>query len=143
MTFPSKIDWWLIALVVIATVYAIGITAYAAGPGSLELYFTLAMFLAIPALLIPIHYVIDGRFVRIRCGVIGWRIGSIPIDEIRSVRPTRNPLSSPALSLDRLRIELANGHVWRISPRDRSEFLSALTRVNPSLKKAGNTISTG
>jgi hypothetical protein len=85
--------------------------------------------------------VIDGRFVRIRCGVIGWPIGSIPIDEIRSVRPTRNPLGSPALSLDRLRIELANGRVWRISPRDKSGFLSALTRVNPSLKRAGNTIS--
>jgi membrane protein YdbS with pleckstrin-like domain len=139
--FPSKIDWWLIALVVLAGVYAIGITAYSAGLGSIELYITSAVFLAFPLLLIPIHYVIDGKFVRIRCGVIGWRIGSIPIDEIHSVRETRNPLSSPALSLDRLRIELTSGRVWRISPRDKSEFLTALTHVNSNLKRDGNSLS--
>jgi hypothetical protein len=42
------------------------------------------------------------------------------------VVPTRNPLSSPALSLDRLRIEYGQGRAIMISPADKGPFLRAL-----------------
>ena len=41
------------------------------------------------------------RVVVIRSAFLRWRI---PIGDIESITPTRNPLSSPALSLDRLEI---------------------------------------
>lgn len=39
---------------------------------------------------------------------------------------TSNPLASPALSLDRLKIEYGQGHWIMISPRDREGFLREL-----------------
>lgn len=40
--------------------------------------------------------------------------------------PTRGPLSSPALSLDRLRIEYGKRGVVLISPREKEAFVRAL-----------------
>jgi hypothetical protein len=42
------------------------------------------------------------------------------------VDSTRNPLSSPAMSLDRLRIEYGQGKAIMISPEPRAEFLRQL-----------------
>ena len=51
---------------------------------------------------------------------------NVPLKEIKSVLPTWNPLSSPALSLDRLAIKRAHGWDVRISPKERNEFLREL-----------------
>ena len=59
----------------------------------------------------------------VRSGPFRWRV---PLGQIHSVTPTRNPLSSPALSLDRLRIEYGDGKWILISPRERERFLEAL-----------------
>jgi hypothetical protein len=48
--------------------------------------------------------------------------------DIRTVTPTRNPLSSPALSLDRLRIDYGRGRRIMVSPRDPGAFLRELRR---------------
>jgi hypothetical protein len=74
-------------------------------------------------LLLGTDYVLDQEHLKIRCGPFRW---SIPVREIRHVEPTRNPLSSPALSLDRLRIEYGNGKSLMISPRDTEQFLADL-----------------
>jgi hypothetical protein len=42
------------------------------------------------------------------------------------VEETRNPLSSPALSLDRLKITYGNGKRIMISPADKIGFLKAI-----------------
>jgi hypothetical protein len=61
--------------------------------------------------------------LRIRCGPISWRIA---IREITAVDQTRNPISSPAMSLDRLRIEYGAGNAVMISPEPREEFVRQL-----------------
>ena len=48
------------------------------------------------------------------------------IDDITSVRRTRNPLSSPALSMDRLSIRYGKGRRIMISPADQAGFLEAI-----------------
>jgi Bacterial PH domain len=61
----------------------------------------------------------------VRSGPFHW---TIPLREIRSVRPTQDVRSGPALSFDRLRVEFGAGRVLLISPRDRDAFLADLVR---------------
>jgi hypothetical protein len=74
-------------------------------------------------------YTVTGHELRVRSGPFRWRIR---IDDIRGVAPTRSPLSSPALSLDRLRIDYGTGNAIMISPRDRDAFLRTLAERRSS-----------
>jgi hypothetical protein len=59
----------------------------------------------------------------IRCGPFRW---TVPIDSITAVEETRNPLSSPALSLDRLRIRYGKQRQVMVSPADKAGFMKAI-----------------
>jgi hypothetical protein len=65
-------------------------------------------------------YTFDHTDLKVRCGPFAWRV---PLREIRAVTATRNPLSSPALLLDRLRIDFARGSSIMISPLDKEAFM--------------------
>jgi hypothetical protein len=69
------------------------------------------------------RYDLSRQSLIVRSGPFRW---SIPLADIKSVTPTRNPLSSPALSLDRLRIEYGQGRAIMISPSDKGAFVRAL-----------------
>ncbi|WP_421385008.1 PH domain-containing protein [Bacillus salacetis] len=87
------------------------------------------------------YYEIKGKTLKVVAGPIRY---NIEISSIKSVRPSRNPLSSPALSLDRLEIQYSNptGKVetrnsWRtvlISPKDKEEFIQGLLNINPNIE---------
>ena len=81
------------------------------------------------SLLRSTYYLIDGDTLVIRSSFLKWRV---PIAKIRSVTPTRNPLSSPALSLDRLAI-LYDGKQILVSPQDKQRFIEALRAINPAI----------
>lgn len=66
------------------------------------------------------RYILSDRELLIRAGPLRWRV---PLQEINVIEPTRNPLSSPALSFDRLRIDYARGRSVMISPRNKDAFL--------------------
>lgn len=63
---------------------------------------------------------------------------SLPLDRIVEVFPTHNPLSAPAPSLDRLRINYRkkNGKMWLalISPQDKEDFVRDLASAAPQPK---------
>jgi hypothetical protein len=52
----------------------------------------------------------------------------VPLGEITSVTPSRNPRSGPACSLDRLEIRYRERSRILISPIDKAAFLQALLR---------------
>lgn len=74
-------------------------------------------------LAISTHYIVDNEMLRIHCGPFRWKIR---LDEIESLKATRNPLSSPALSLDRVMIRYRNGRRVMVSPEDKQKFAAAL-----------------
>lgn len=74
------------------------------------------------------------RELLVRSGPFRWRIA---IDGIESIRPSRSPLSSPALSLDRLEITYGGGRRLLISPEDREGFLEAIVARSRHLHRAG------
>lgn len=124
--FPSKIDWWLALILVGAPL--VSLVAGLGAPDDARLV-TFSSALLIGALYLglvfPMRYGVDDEHLTIRFGLVRKRI---PLDDIREVRPTRNPLSSPALSLDRLRIDHGEGMFKSvmISPGDKQGFLSEL-----------------
>ena len=79
----------------------------------------------------------DGELL-IRSGPMRWRI---PVQDIRRIEASRSWLSSPALSLDRLRIHhcRATGRMRQVlvSPRDRQGFVQALQLLNPNIAVQG------
>ena len=95
-------------------------------PGALALHTVGLIGLAVCVwTLVGTYYVIDATSLVIRSGPFHW---IVPLREIRSVQPTRDARSGPALSFDRLRIEYGGGRVILISPREKEQFLADLAR---------------
>lgn len=125
--FSSKIDTWLLVVLVGAAV--VGMVGAGAAISRDARALPVALFILFVGVVLPLwilsstRYALDDVHLIIRSGPFRWRV---PIAEITSVTPTRNPLSSPALSLDRLRIEYGRGRAVMISPADKDSFLHAL-----------------
>ena len=83
-------------------------------------------------------YTVTRDLLLIRCGPFSFRV---PLNQIISITPTRNPLSSPACSLDRLKVVYGDSpKSIMISPADKSEFLSAIVQHFPSLVILGDQV---
>ncbi|MBX3696339.1 MAG: PH domain-containing protein [Dokdonella sp.] len=137
----SKIDAWLIAM--LAGAMALVVLVFAAtidrAATPLVLWSLLpgaCVGLGLPAwILLSTRYTIDPPELRIRCGPFRWRI---PIAEITALAATRNPLSSPALSLDRIRISYSAGRSLMISPQDADRFVHELESARSALTHGAN-----
>ena len=134
MVFESKVDVWLQVLFVICIAYC-GITCFSMmrepldNAGWFTIGATLLVGIAFPIwLYFSTKYVVDQRECRVSSGPFRWVIN---LDEIEDVTPTTNVLSSPALSLDRLRITYADGKTIMVSPEDKKGFIAALKRESP------------
>ncbi|QQO05935.1 PH domain-containing protein [Luteimonas sp. MC1750] len=71
-------------------------------------------------LLLSTRYTLEPRQLRVQSGPFKWHI---KVADITSITPSSNALSSPALSLDRLRIDYGSGRSLMISPRNKERFL--------------------
>jgi len=136
--FRSKVDAFVVVATVLPVLVALGIVMIQT-KGDTRVLVILIPILLIVALL-PIStmratdYRIDGDELRIRCGFLSWRV---PIHSIRSIAPTRNMSSAPALSLDRLAIHYridGQQKTILVSPIDKRGFIDALRTVNPSIR---------
>ncbi|MCU7856703.1 MAG: PH domain-containing protein [Candidatus Thiodiazotropha sp. (ex Lucinoma borealis)] len=74
-------------------------------------------------LFVSTKYIVTEELLRIKSGPFSW---SIPLSSISSVSETRNPLSSPALSLDRLELKYRDGKTILISPANKAKFRAAI-----------------
>jgi hypothetical protein len=126
--YRSKIDAWLL-VVLIAGMAVSGFGALqviAAGTaGGWWTGIAIALVgIGLPLwLLVATYYRFEGDELTVRCGPFRWRI---PISEIAEVAPTSNPISSPALSLDRLKIVFGKGRTLLVSPREKEGFRSEI-----------------
>ena len=146
MIYPTKRDIWIVLIVTISgfllLVQAINLIIVKGFdyPETWIFCAALIFFWGIIMLLAyPVNYEITTSTLEIRSGILLHY--KIPLSSILRVVPTRNPLSSPAWSLDRLRIDyLKNGkkRVILISPKDKKTFLRELIERTPSLEFNGN-----
>lgn len=128
IVFRSKIDTWL-AVVLVGTAVAMAgaiVTVILKG-STLNVLILVPLFFLTGAyplwLMRSTFYVLDEEELQIRSGPFKW---NVKLMDIRAMTPTRNPLASPALSLDRLRIEYGRWESVIISPSDRDLFLRAI-----------------
>jgi hypothetical protein len=128
--YPSKIDWWLVPLLCAPPLAAIAICIQCALAGDTRgLMIGIASLLFVAGLyfglVFPMRYGLGDTHLVVRSGFLRQRI---PLADISEVRPTFNPLSSPALSLNRLRVQFGQGFFRgvMISPADRNCFLDEL-----------------
>jgi len=137
MRFESKRDLWLILvlrimpLVLLVAVGAVWYQQHGDMRGPIAGAAVVIAFELIlsESVLRSTYYRIDNGTLVIRSSYITWRV---PIAEIRSVTPTRSALSSPALSLERLRIEYGRKTIL-VSPDNPERFIEVLRAENPSI----------
>jgi membrane protein YdbS with pleckstrin-like domain len=134
--FPSKVDVWLFLVLVAAA----GAVLVAAGSAFRQ---ASGIALVVPVLVIGIgavlplwilastRYVIRDATLHVQSGPFAWRI---PVSSITGITPTNSPLASPALSLERLRVEYGAGRVVLLSPADRQAFIHAIEAAREGLQ---------
>jgi membrane protein YdbS with pleckstrin-like domain len=126
--YGSLIDRWL--LVVFATTSVIVLLAFVSmfvagfSAASLVLVPVLLAAVALPWWIVATtDYTLTNHSIEVRSGPFHW---TVPYRDITRIEATRSPLSSPALSLDRLRIQYSAGAQIMISPERRAQFLNDL-----------------
>lgn len=100
----------------------------------------LSVFLVgfVMSLLYSISYTLSDKELLIRCGPFKQVVSLASID---LVKPSRNPLSSPAASLDRLLIKWnENRKRILISPQGKAEFMNELDRRCDHLARVGDEL---
>jgi Bacterial PH domain len=141
MRYRSKKDTWLVALLcgITLLLFALGIL-YLLLPGIprgaawLVLFIGIAMGAFFLALMTTTYYEITPA------ALIVHSVGlhrEIQLGAIQQVFPTRNPLSGPALSLDRLQVDYSRGGRARftlISPEDKLSFMQDLAANSEDLE---------
>lgn len=123
--YRSKVDIWLfvvLAFAALAALYSGAQTMAAGTTGSILVAVLVAVVgVGLPLwLLFSTRYTLEATYLLAQSGPFKW---VVPLADIKSITPSNNPLSSPALSLDRLRIDYGKGRMLLISPRDKEQFL--------------------
>ncbi|MDQ0257100.1 hypothetical protein J2S74_004546 [Evansella vedderi] len=129
MYFPSKKDVWL-TLIVWGSILVVVV------PAIIEQQIV-GLFIALPIaffigwLWFTTGYTIEKANLKIKFGPFRK---TVHIQEIRKINKTKNPISAPALSIDRIEIIYGkfNDMVF-ISPRKEREFVQLLLKENPDI----------
>ncbi len=134
-TYRTAVEWWLAGMLVLPVVGGVVALASALvngtpstlwlGGGALLFHLLIRWSVAW-----PIEYGLGDDGVRIRDARMNLHI---PFDRLTKAELSSDPMPSPALSLERIRIEYkgSNGRTFvLISPPDRAQFLADLTTVS-------------
>ena len=134
MYFPSKRDLWLSLLVwipLLGVMIPIVLIPFKNGqfdPISIFIFVPVVAFVA--WIWFGTGYRVTDDELKIKSGPIRQ---TIPLEKITSIESTRNPISSPALSMDRLEIKYGEGKFAIISPLDKEGFINLIIRKYPKV----------
>jgi hypothetical protein len=126
--YPSKISWWLVGII---TVVFGGSTLLALSGGAWQILFiNLPVLAFITHMFSTTYYIIDGDRLMVHCG---FYKKEFDIKSFRKIEETNNPISSPALSFDRLELYFEGYNSIVISPRDKMGFIAQIQQVHPDI----------
>ena len=128
MTFRSKVDTWVVLVFGIALAAMLfatySVARQAAGTELIGAILLICVsFVLILWPLLSTSYSVNTDELLVRSGPFRWRV---PLSKITKITPTRSPISSPALSLDRLRIDYGINKVVLVSPSNQQAFMDAI-----------------
>ena len=130
-TFKSKIGWWYHMIIWIMGICTVLSFVQGQSPGRMITLLLVTLFLI--HLMLPTWYKItaDGELI-VHCSFFPEK--KLKVEEIAAVEPTALPVSSYALSLDRLIIYKGEQQWLLISPVNKKEFLKCLRKYNPDIQ---------
>lgn len=142
MVYRSKVDAWFYFIVVgmcilmgnsliqVCLIKSVGAIIFTA-------IITLSVITLLLGILFRTYYVLEEDGIRIRCFIFCNVV--IPYESIISVKPTYNPVSSSALSLDRLEVKFMRPNhrpdIALISPIHRDDFIKEVQQRQTMLQK--------
>lgn len=134
--YKSKVDTWLLIVMLSAVLVSALASIAVLAAGLAELWWVLLLTIG-AGVILPIWVLLSTRYkvqpdrLTIRSGPLMWHI---PLSEITRITPTHSSLSSPALSLDRLRIEYGLDRSIVISPQDKERFIKHVEELRRSAR---------
>lgn len=127
--FKSKIDWWFGLLLVYPIFMSVKSMLFGEWVGLLGLSIVVVLILFFSK---TTRYIInDNQLIVMSTWIVYERID---ISKITKIEKTNSILSSPALSLDRIRIRYNKYDEVLISPKVKKEFIDELLKVNPTIE---------
>ena len=128
--FKSKIDLWIGFIIAVSAFLCAAISLPLLLSSSIANVLIAVLMLGLGSafpiwLLFSTNYSTNEKDLLIKCGPFRW---VVPLATITSVKETKNPLSSAALSLDRLQISYQSGKSIMVSPKDKQRFISAINQ---------------
>ena len=127
--FKSKIDWWFGLLLVYPIFMSVKSMLLGEWVGLLGLSIVVVLILFFSK---TTRYIInDNQLIVMSTWIVYERID---ISKITKIEKTNSILSSPALSLDRIRIRYNKYDEVLISPKVKKEFIDELLKVNPTIE---------
>ncbi len=142
--FHSKRDLWIVILIwagMLAAAFA-AVVQFRSGAPLLQRLLILGTSVVVVAVVLSMvynsRYTLGTTDLQVSCGPIRY---TIPLAAIDLVRPSRNPLSSPAASLDRLLIRWDDGRKRvLISPQDKMAFMDEVQSRCAHLARVGDEL---
>lgn len=130
-TYKSKISIGLV-LFLLLLFGGIGFKVLSESFDFLSVLLFISPLLFIAYIFTSIKYIIKDTTLIVKAGFS--MNGKIDISSIRKIEATNNIISSPAASFDRLEIFYKTYESIIVSPKNKDEFLSDLTRINPKIE---------
>lgn len=139
-TFRSRVDAWLVAVVFTAAALPLLLGGFLFLRGAhagvvLLVGWGSIMSLMVGVLSFPLRYTLRADALHIQSGWLEW---DLPYSALRRVAPSRNPLTAPAWSLRRVRLDNADGSFTLVSPDDQESFIKELADRCPHLARDGS-----
>lgn len=127
--FKSKIDWWFGLLLVYPIFMSVKSMLLGEWVGLLGLSIVVVLILFFSK---TTRYIINDNQLIVKSTWVVYE--RIDISKITKIEKTNSILSSPALSLDRIRIRYNKYDEVLISPKVKKEFIDELLKVNPTIE---------
>lgn len=125
VSFKGRIDglfWFTLSIGVVIYLFSYS--------GLKSLYFIIPYLIVVSFIFSSIRYTINQDYLTIHSFLGRY---SIPIQEIKEIKRSYNPLSAPATSLKRLEVKYGKNQFALISPANEEEFLRRLRSINPNI----------
>ncbi len=141
--YPSEIDLWIAIMLMISPLITAGLGMWMLLEGNLwdaGILFGTTLLVGLTSVIftLPCRYTIETDVLRIRCGVVGYRL---PLADIERIEKSGSWLSAPALSLERVLVATKRRKCL-ISPIDRDTFIIDLRKAVSDAKQRNQTITT-
>lgn len=131
VVYKSKIDVWLVCLVIILSVIsALPVILFAFS--WIAVFLAVVLFAFVTYVFLSTKYVITDDILNIKCGFLINE--KVRIMDIVKIVPDKSILSAPAASLDRIGIYVVKQRTpIVISPKNKKQFIEDLKSINPNI----------